>query len=231
MHTNPTPSKNHQGFFFDLVIYILVMFLVRKIYFPEIPFIANALLISLITLIVAHWRMTVRGITWKNIGLRKPQNILKTILVAGGILAAAVGSILVFEIIKDITGLDFQPDTSNETAAWRFGDLNGNWPLFFTIIFFVWVESFLEEILDRGFLLNWFEQLFSMTSFKTAIAVVLQAVIFGFRHSYDFSERSITVGLIGLVMGIAYVTFGRNLWPLILAHCILNSISMIERVL
>jgi len=39
------------------------------------------------------------------------------------------------------------------------------------------------------------------------------------------------VGLIGLVMGIAYVVFGRNLWPIIIAHCILNSDSMVDRVL
>ena len=55
-------------------------------------------------------------------------------------------------------------------------------------------------------------------------------MIFGFRHSYDLSERSITVGLIGLAMGIGYVAFGRNLWPLILAHCSLNTISMIDRM-
>ncbi|MCK5638615.1 MAG: CPBP family intramembrane metalloprotease, partial [Flavobacteriaceae bacterium] len=46
-----------------------------------------------------------------------------------------------------------------------------------------------------------------------------------------FSERSITVAIIGLIMGIAYVKFGRNLWPLIIAHCILNAGSMIGRVL
>ena len=70
----------------------------------------------------------------------------------------------------------------------------------------------------------------SKSSFATSISVLLQAMIFGFRHSYDISERSITVGIIGLVMGIAYVKFGRNLWPLIIAHCILNTMSMVEKV-
>ena len=86
------------------------------------------------------------------------------------------------------------------------------------IIPFIWLESMLEELLDRGFLMNWIKRLFSMTSLATVIAVILQAVIFGFRHSNDLSERSITVGLIGLVMGIAYIKFGRNLWPLIIAY-------------
>jgi len=88
----------------------------------------------------------------------------------------------------------------------------------------------LEELLDRGFLINWFEKLFSKTSIATILAVILQALIFGFRHSYDLSDRSIRVGLIGLIMGIAYVKFGRNLWPLIIAHCVLNTMSMVDRV-
>jgi len=35
----------------------------------------------------------------------------------------------------------------------------------------------------------------------------------------------------GLVMGTAYVLCGRNLWPLIVAHCVLNAASMLGRVL
>ena len=69
-----------------------------------------------------------------------------------------------------------------------------------------------------------------MTSLRTVLAVVIQAALFGFRHSHDLSERSVMVGLIGLILGIAYVACGRNLWPLIVAHCALNSMSMLERV-
>ncbi len=65
---------------------------------------------------------------------------------------------------------------------------------------------------------------------STTTLLVSQAAIFGFRHSYDLSERSITVGLIGLAMGIGYVAMGRNLRPLIVAHCLLNTISMADRV-
>ena len=78
--------------------------------------------------------------------------------------------------------------------------------------------------------MNWIERMFAGGLFATVLAVVLQATIFGFRHSNDLSERSITVGLIGLAMGIGYVVFGRNLWPLIFAHCALNTMSMIDKV-
>jgi len=223
-------TNSYKGFFLDLIIYLTVMFSVREIYFPNLGFIVNGLIWSLSTLAVATWRMRVRGITWNELGLHKPKSLKKTILISILILVATVMSIMAFNIIKDHLPFSSAPDTSSVSAVSKFGNLKGNWPLFFTIIPMVLLESCLEELLDRGFLMNWFERLFSKTYFATVLAVLLQAVIFGFRHSYDLSERSITVGLIGLVMGIAYVTFGRNLWPLIIAHCVLNTMSMMDRV-
>ncbi len=222
--------NNYKGFLMDLAIYLTVMFSIREIYFPDLGFIVNGLFWSFSTLVVAIWRMKVRGVTWKELGLRKPKNLKKTLLISVLILVATVLSIMAFNILKDQLPFSPAPDTSSESAVSKFGKLKGNWPLFFIIIPMVLLESCLEELLDRGFLMNWLERLFSKTSFATIIAVLLQAAIFGFRHSYDLSERSITVGLIGLVMGIAYVTFGRNLWPLIIAHCILNTMSMVDRV-
>ena len=174
--------------------------------------------------------MKARGISWKDLGLRKPESIKITLLVSIGILIAIPISIMLFQLIKDLLPFLTESETSSEGTVSKFGDLKGNWLLFFSIIPLVLIESFLEELLDRGFLMNWFEKLFSKTSIATILAVLLQASIFGFRHSYDLSERSITVGLIGLVMGIAYVKFGRNLWPLIIAHCFLNTMSFIDIV-
>ena len=221
---------NHKGFFLDLVIYISVMFLLREIYFPGVSFIINGLFWSFTSLAVATWRMRVRGVTWKDLGLSKPKKVIKTLMISGLILTAVVISLVSFNMIIEQFSLFNTPEVSAEKTISKFGDLKGNWKLFFSIIPLVLIESCLEELLDRGFLINWFEKLFSKTTMATFLAVVLQAVIFGFRHSYDLSQRSITVGIIGLIMGIAYVKFGRNLWPLIIAHCILNTMSFIDRV-
>jgi len=228
----PPTSRNKSpgGFFVDLLIYVSVMFLIREIYFPSVGFIINGLFWSLTTLAVAHWRMRARGITWVDLGLRKPKNLKTTLIATLSIFVLAIGSIVLFQILKEQLQMGIAPDISNESAVDKFGDLKNNWSLFFLIIPLIWLESFLEEILDRGFLMNWIERMFSSTHVATVLAVVLQAMIFGFRHSNDFSERSITVGLIGLAMGIGYVAFGRNLWPLILAHCALNTMSMMDRV-
>ena len=223
-------QSNYQSFLIDLVIYVSVMFLVREIYISSVGFIANGLFWSFTTLAIATWRMKVRGITWKDLGLRRPNHIGKTVGITAIILLTILISLMTFEIIKDKLPFSLISDTSSESSTSKFGNLKGNWGRFLLIIPFIWIESMLEELLDRGFLMNWIERLFSKTSFATVIAVVLQAAIFGFRHTNDLSERSITVGLIGLIMGIAYVTFGRNLWPLIIAHCIMNTMSMMDRI-
>jgi len=223
-------QPNPKGFLIDLVIYLAAMFLIREVYVPKVGFIANGLFWSLTTLIVASWRMKVRGVTWKDLGLRKPKNLLKTVGISVLIFVVVLISLITFEIVKDSLPFSIAANTSAETAISKFGALKDNWPHFFLIIPFILLESMLEELLDRGFLMNWLERLFSKTSFATVLAVLLQAAIFGFRHSYDLSARSITVAIIGLIMGIAYIKFGRNLWPLIIAHCLLNTMSMIDRV-
>ena len=174
---------NCKGFLFDILLYIAVMFLIREVYFSQLPFIVNGLMWSFSTLIIALWRMKVRNITWKDLGLQKPENLLKTLLVTIGILVSIPILIIVFQQIQNLLPINLTPDTSSEDAVSKFGDLKGNWIHFFTIIPFILLQSALEELLDRGFLINWFERLFSKTSFATSIAVLLQAMIFGFRHS------------------------------------------------
>lgn len=227
---NLTKPTNHKGFLFDLTIYISVMFLIREIYFPNVGFIVNGLFWSLTTFVVATWRMKIRHVTWYDLGLRKPKSFKKTLLVTGGVFLGIILSIMAFEIVKDYLPFSLEQKNYSENSVSKFGNLKGNWLLFFTIMPAVILESLLEELLDRGFLIHWFEKLFSKTTIATILAVLLQAIIFGFRHSYDLSDRSIRVGLIGLIMGIAYVKFGRNLWPLIIAHCVFNTMSMIDRV-
>ncbi len=230
METQVQSSTNRKGFLIDLLIYISVMFAIREVYIPKFGFLANGLFWSLTCLAVAMWRMKVRNITWSDLGLSSSKHYLKSIGISLLILAAVFVSIISYEIIKDLLPFTIAPDTSSEDAVSKFGNLKNNWGLFFSIMPAILLESFLEELLDRGFLLNWLERLFSKTTIATILAVVLQAAIFGFRHSYDFSDRSITAGIIGLIMGIAYVVFGRKLLPLIIAHCLLNTLSVLERV-
>ena len=227
-----TIKTNTPSYYFllDLVIYIAIMFLIREVYFAHYNFITNGLFWSATTLVTATLFVRLRHLSWRELGLCRPESFKKATIATAFILGLTVFSIIIFEVFKDQFGLELAPDMSEQNASKKFGNLAGNLGLFLTIIPFIWVQSALEEILDRGFLINWIEQALSSTWFATIIAVLLQAMIFGFRHSYDISDRSITVALIGLAMGIGYVLFKRNLWPLIIAHCLLNTMSMLDRV-
>ena len=59
---------------------------------------------------------------------------------AGGILAMVIGAIILFEIIKDPFFPELPTDVSDEQARSKFGDLKGNWWLFFALLPIFWLE-------------------------------------------------------------------------------------------
>lgn len=207
----------------DLILFLGVMFLVREVYIEFLGFWGNALFKSFATVGVATVLLYYRQQSWKDLGLTKPKNYLRSLGVAAIILVGTLASLMIFELF--LSDLIFGEVESS--AGSGISRLKDDSDYLIAIVLFVWIESFLEELQDRGFSLNRFNSLFGKIPLATALAVVSQAVIFGFRHSYDFSPRSITTGLIGLIFGIIYVLTGRNLWPLILAHILLNTMSFL----
>jgi len=226
MNTIVTNSKP-KGYLFELVIYISIMFLIRETSIPNTHYLVTGFLYSGTTLLVATLFMKRRGITWKSIGLRKPKNIPKTFLIAGIVVIIIIAMLLIFNLIQD--SFSFVKESSEAVKGTGTGQTlsNGNYGYVFSVILFVWLQSALEELLERGFLITWVEGVFSNLKLKTVFAIIIQACIWGFRHSYDISERSISVALIGIIMGIVYVKFDRNLWPVIIAHCAMNTISLV----
>ena len=110
----------------------------------------------------------------------------------------------------------------------RFSEVPGNLPLLLTILPLVWlIAAFSEEFFFRGFLLTRLAELFGETRWAWVAAVLLQAVAFGAIHAYQGPVGMILIGIGGLVYGAAFVLIGRNLWPLILAHGINDSLGFI----
>ena len=84
-----------------------------------------------------------------------------------------------------------------------------------------------EELLIRGFLLNHLKNLFGSNKSSWIIALILQAVIFGFMHSYQGSMGILITGLIGLSFGIFYLANKRKLFPVIFAHALFDTLTMV----
>ncbi len=106
----------------------------------------------------------------------------------------------------------------------------GNVPMFLMWVAYGWiVGGFMEEMIFRGFILHHVLKIFEGSRSKFFIAVFSQAFLFGLVHFYN---RGIIGGLMiliaGLVIGFLYLRFGKNLWPVILAHGIMDTLSFLE---
>jgi hypothetical protein len=85
----------------DLAIYISVMFLIREVYFAQFNVMTNGLFGSLTTLVVATIFMCIRGTSWQEIGLCRPQNYKNALLATVFIFAFTIISILIFQTVKE----------------------------------------------------------------------------------------------------------------------------------
>jgi len=60
------------------------------------------------------------------------------------------------------------------------------------------------------------------------IALVGSAIIFGLGHTYQGLGGVIKITAMGLLLGAAFLTVRRDLWPLIIAHAVIDTISMVQ---
>ncbi|MCW8925447.1 MAG: CPBP family intramembrane metalloprotease, partial [Xanthomonadales bacterium] len=120
-----------------------------------------------------------RGISWGDLGLRRPKSIWITL---GQTVVTFIGTGVVLYIAYQFAGLYFE---KMETTVSRFGDMEGNLPLYLWWVLLGWVcGGFFEEMLFRGFLLNRIETMFGQHWLSTTLAIVFQAAIFGLVHFY-----------------------------------------------
>ena len=81
-------------------------------------------------------------------------------------------------------------------------------------------------MLFRGFTLTRLEGLFGGGRTAVALAVVGQALLFGVAHSKQGATGIMLTATIGLVFGAVYART-RTLWPLIVAHIVMDTVSLV----
>ena len=148
---------------------------------------------------------------WKSWALVLPQALLGIVAIIGiGYGATFAG---------DAIGL-WSADAVPEGVEDRWGDVVGNLPVYLLWLVVIWTSAaFGEEIFFRGYLIKRFTSLLPDVRWAVGVAVVLAAIGFGMVHMYYQGFRGLVVtGFIGLAIGTLYLTYKRNLWPLIIAH-------------
>jgi membrane protease YdiL (CAAX protease family) len=185
------------------------------------PLIYLGLFISLVLLWVAS---RLRGASWSDFSLTRPKSWFRTVLMSLGVALGILCTVVM--IINPI--MNAIPNLPPQDLS-RFDFLTGSLPNLIIQLVIVWITAaFLEEFLFRGYLMN---RLIDLQGKETKIALVIalvgQAVIFGLVHSQQGPGGMFKVGVIGLAFGLSYLIVGRNLWPLILAHGLIDSLDMV----
>jgi len=185
-----------------------------------LPVVETAWLNFLLVVVLVGWLLA-RGSSLEVMGLKPKPRI--------GLLLRWVVLIMVIDGLAIGVATPILESIFGETPRMsRFAEVPGNLPLLLTILPLVWlIAAFGEEFFFRGFLLTRLAQLFGEARWAWMLAVALQAIAFGAMHAYQGPVGMIQIGIGGVVYGTAFVLIRRNLWPLILAHGINDSLGFI----
>ena len=145
------------------------------------------------------------------LGLGAPLSVTN-ILWTGGLLLIGIGTLLAFRAVRGAMGIEetrlvhqLMPVTSGE--KWLFAGLS-------------LCAGFGEEIAYRGYALT----AVVLATGSPAFALMLTSATFGVLHAYQGSIGLVRTGVIGLIMGAAFLHTG-NLWPPILAHALIDLVA------
>jgi membrane protease YdiL (CAAX protease family) len=171
-------------------------------------------------LLIATWLLHRRNRNWRDVGLRTPPlwrslAIIPIGLVAIGIAVATAKSLLASAGYSAADYSAFRPLRGNVAEY-----------LFWLVPVAVGSAAFGEEMIFRGFLLDAFRRCLGEGRWATLSAIVLQAAVFSLVHAYQGVGGVVTTGVVGLLLGVTWLTSGRNLWSGIVIHALLDGSAM-----
>lgn len=167
--------------------------------------------------------LRVRDGGWGVIGLRWPLSWRKTILFA---LAAATTRILLGALVIDPVTAHFWPPAIAPSGSEQ---ITGHVAVALRWLLLVWTfAAFGEEISYRGYLVTRAADVGARSKTAYWIAIVLVSVLFGYGHYYKGPSGMVDSGMAGLILGVAYLLSGRNLWVCILAHGFIDTVGVVS---
>lgn len=162
-----------------------------------------------------------RGDGLAGLGFFPPEDWRMTILWSF-LLGTAIqfASTILFEPLSDkITG--------SATDHSAFDQLRGNLAYFLLILVGVWVVVvFLEETIFRGYIMGEIARLMGTSRVALAVSLIWSSVLFGLAHWYQGKSGALSTGIIGVLLGILFITGGFNLWLPILTHGFIDTVGL-----
>jgi hypothetical protein len=171
---------------------------------------------------LATWLLHRRGMGWSALGLRWPPSVGRTAAWTAALF------LVQFLVVPAVVVPIVRALHASAHEAEVFATLRGNTTQYLIMLLPVtWgAAAWGEEMLFRGFLATRIADSLGGAAAAIAVAVVVQASVFGLCHSYLGLQGMLNAGFLGLAAGAAYVASGRNLWPPIIAHGLIDSIGL-----
>jgi uncharacterized protein len=178
--------------------------------------------IQLLLFAFASLSLWLRGLTWRDVGLRKSKAWWKIALQAllATLLIAVVVNLVVAPLVARLIG---QPVNNS-----RFENIRGNLIALLGWLSVAWaIAAFGEEMIFRGYLMNRIADIVGRSRTGWAMSLLAGSLMFGLGHGYQGWAGIINTATIGLLLGILYLVSKRNLWVNIICHGLIDSISLI----
>lgn len=211
---------------FDVALVIATLVVVKQSLLPYTQLYAGPAS-TLSAMVLATLLLRLHGLSWSSLGFRRPDNLLVTGLLTGLTIALMIGAMAGGGWIAD----QFFEDIG---TSGRFDHVEGNLLAYLGVMALIWTHAaFFEELLFRAFIIGRGSAIFGSGPFALGLAVFLAGLFFGYRHYYyQGLHGALAIAFVGWTLGALYVWFGRkNLWPLILAHGLIDTLGMTFRYL
>ncbi len=163
-----------------------------------------------------------RGRGWRSVGLRRPAQWRRTLLV--GVAAGVVYQFFSLYVLEPLIVLL----TGEAIDLSQFAQIKGNVFAFFAFLLLIWTfAAFGEEFVHRGYLMNRVAELAGGDGKAWALSLVLVSILFGVGHAYQGISGVATNVAAGLFYGALYLWAGRNLWAPIIAHGVYDTVALL----
>jgi membrane protease YdiL (CAAX protease family) len=190
---------------------------------PRMPVFGASWLLVVYMLGIVGW-LRLRGEPLADYGLFEPASWPRAVGVA---IAMLVAMYVYMNLINPHVLAALKPWIGSGVNLTRFDGLKGNVWLYLEILPMVWLSAgFTEEFLFRGFLFNRLLMIFGRGPTPFVGAAIIQAVLFSLGHIYQGWPGVISVAAISFFLLAASRVLKGNLWPAVIMHGLVDSISL-----
>ena len=200
----------------DILLVLAVLLLTRK-WFADFPY-RNAwfMAATLVTIFLIVGRQ--EG-GFHSLGLGLPASWKRFFLWT---VIALAGTVLVGLVLYPLLAALLPVETGSDRAV---EGTQAN--VLLTLLLVGWfAAAFGEEVAFRGFILPRLAELLGGKNAGWWLAILLQAIIFALLHRTHLGMA--TAALFGILFGTVFWLSGRQLWPVVIAHALPDTISILS---